>query len=75
MKITLDQQEVILTKVKEMLKSKNVEVILGEQSDTLMTPINISSIASKRKRNLLIIIENDDAVEYDKEELAKILAK
>lgn len=75
MNITLDQQELILNKVKEMLKSRNVKVILGERSDTLMTPINNASIASKRKRNLLIIIENDDAVEYGKETIAKILAK
>jgi hypothetical protein len=73
--MTLEQQESILNKVKEILKCEDVEVILNERSEIVMTPINNTLIASKGRLRLVLIFDNDDAVEYDEEAIARILAK
>lgn len=75
MKMTLDQQESILNKVKEVLKGEDVEVILEERSEVAMTPINNTLIAPKGRLRLVLIFNNEDTVEYDEEAIARILAK
>ncbi len=75
MKMTLDQQESILNKVKEILKGEAVEVILDERSEIVMTPLNNTLIAPKGRLRLVLIFNSDDAVEYDEEAIARILAK
>ena len=73
--MTVDQQEVILNKIKEMLKADDVEVIVEERSKVVKTTINNAPIASKGKTKLILIIDHDDTVIYDEEAIAKILAK
>ena len=73
--MTVKQREVILCKVKEMLQVEDVEVILEEQLEVILTPVNNTPIAIKKSAKILFIINNNDAVEYDEEAIAKVLAK
>jgi hypothetical protein len=74
--MTIEQREAILFKVKEMLDIEDLEVILEEQSEVILTPVNNSPIGIKKIRKILFIINNNiDAVKYNDEVIAKILAK
>jgi hypothetical protein len=74
--MTIEQREAILFKVKEMLDIEDLEVILEEQSEVILTPVNNSPIGIKKIGKILFIINNNiDAVKYNDEVIAKILAK
>lgn len=74
--MTIEQREAILFKVKEMLDVEDLEVILEEQSEVILTPVNNSPIGIKKIGKILFIINNNiDAVKYNDEVIAKILAK
>ena len=76
MNMTIEQREAILFKVKEMLDVEDLEVILEEQSEVILTPVNNSPIGIKKSGKILFILNNNiDAVKYNDEVIAKILAK
>lgn len=74
--MTIEQREAILFKVKEMLDVEDLEVILEEQSEVILTPVNNLPIGIKKIGKILFIINNNiDDVKYNDEVIAKILAK
>jgi len=75
MNMTIKQREVILCKVREILQVEDLEVILDEHSEVLLTPVNHTPIGIKKSAKILLFINNNDSIEYDEEEIAKILAK
>ena len=75
MKMTEDQKELILYKVKEMLKDEDIEVIFEELPKNDSTNVENQSILTKKNVKILIINNNNNTIEYDEETIAKILAK
>ncbi len=73
--MTIEQREVILSKVKEILQVEDLEVILDEHTDVLLTPVNHTLIGIKKRAKILLFINNNNDIKYDEEEIAKILAK
>ncbi len=75
MKMTIEQREAILCKLKEMLHVEDLEVILEEQSEVLLTPIHNAPIGIKKSGKILFIINNIKSIKYNDEVIARILAK
>lgn len=75
MKMTEDQKELILYKVKEMLKDEDIEVIFEELPKNDSTNLENQPILTKKNVKILIINNNNNTIEYDEETIAKILAK
>jgi hypothetical protein len=73
--MTIEQREAILSKVKKMLQVEGLEAILDEHSEVLLTPVTHTPIGHKKSAEILLVINNDEAIKYDEEEIAKILAK
>jgi len=73
--MTEDQKELILYKVKEMLKDEDIEVIFEELPKNDSTNLENQPILTKKNVKILIINNNNNTIEYDEETIAKILAK
>ena len=73
--MTEDQKELILYKVKEMLKNEDIEVIFEELPKNDSTNVENQPILTKKNVKILIIINNNNTIEYDEGTIAKILAK
>ena len=74
MKITEDQQELILYKVKEMLEDEDI-VVFEEISKNDLTYVKYYAILSKKIPKIMVIINKNNIIKYDEETIAKILAK
>jgi len=73
--MTIEEREAILCKVKEMLHVEDLEVVLKEQSEVLLTPVNNEPIGTRKSGKILFIINNINSVKYNDEAIARILAK
>jgi hypothetical protein len=73
--MTEDQKELILYKVKEMLKDEDIEAIFEELPKNDSTNVENQPILTKKNVKILIINNNNNTIEYDEETIAKILAK
>jgi len=74
LKITEDQQELILYKVKEMLEDEDI-VVFEEISKNDLTYVKYYAILSKKIPKIMVIINKNNIIKYDEETIAKILAK
>ena len=75
LKMTEDQQEVILYKIKEMLEDEDIEVVFEEIPKNNLTYVKYQAIITKKNPKIMIIIKKNNTIEYDEEASAKILAK